>query len=109
MADPTAQEIATADRVVEDWMETLVPWDKMPSNSALDRLASVFAAALAAHAAKVRETNALYDALTHGLIARILAADATCDPPHDVDLRLASIIMERDELRAAALRAGSGG
>ena len=48
-----------------------------------------------------REGQALYDDLAHRLIERILASRAKTDT-HDVDLRLASIISERDALLAPA-------
>ena len=43
--------------------------------------------------------QAMYESLCRGLITRIMEADAKCDPPTDIDLRLASIIIERDALR----------
>jgi len=44
------------------------------------------------------QSNPLYDALCKRLIARIIEAPANCDPPTDIDLRLAAIIGERDDL-----------
>ena len=44
------------------------------------------------------QSNPLYDALCKRLIARIIETPANCDPPTDIDLRLAAIIGERDDL-----------
>jgi len=43
--------------------------------------------------------NTLYNALCKQLISRIIEAESNCDPPSDIDLRLASIINERDYLK----------
>lgn len=51
---------------------------------------------------KGREAGeALFNALGQACVARILRADANCEPPSDVLLRLEAIILERDELRLA--------
>ena len=42
----------------------------------------------------------LYLDLARRIIDRILETDAKCDPPGDIELRVASIIYERDSLRA---------
>lgn len=42
----------------------------------------------------------LFAQLSKALVRRIMEADANCDPPTDVALRLESIIRERDYLRA---------
>ena len=40
--------------------------------------------------------NTLYSALCKQIIGRILSAESNCEPPTDIDLRLASIIYDRD-------------
>ena len=50
----------------------------------------------------------MYQALGRMCIERILSADANCDPPLDVLLRLEAIIRERDALKAEPSTRGKG-
>lgn len=51
---------------------------------------------------RVEPAPSLYDVLCKSIIARIMEADANCEPPTDIMLRLESIIRERDRLRTPA-------
>jgi len=54
---------------------------------------------------KKTQENPLYSALCKQLISRIMEAESNCEPPSDIDLRLASIIHERNKLQADLLKA----